>query len=389
LSGKRRLVCDEIVASVEMQIGHRGLAEAGLLGRLGALLNWINERGPYSHEQDDAMRCQVEAILSNRLRIAADRGRVAAITTEVIRKPIFVVGFPRTGTTLLHSLLAEDPAALAPTWLHSHEPSPPPGEGPIAAERAGRASREMGRFLDYVPGLLPLHPYWDKGIHALVEDEELFTLDFRNAYPSLLYRVPSLSVMVEIDQDSRGAYRFHRELLQHLQWQTGRRHWVLKGVGHQFLLDSLFETYPDALCIWPHRDPTAIQASTLAICAVLYDAISPGQIDWRQYARQWVERIKAGLDHVLRSPLLNDDRVLHLDFRSVTEDPIGAVRKIYQKRAIELTSEAEGRMRAWLADPSNRTDRYGRYPYSYEPFGLSEDWVRELFSDYSRRFGLQ
>jgi hypothetical protein len=45
-------------------------------------------------------------------------------------------------------------------------------------------------------------------------------------------------------------------------------------------------------------------------------------------------------------------------------------------------------MRAWLADPSNRTDRYGRYPYSYEPFGLSEDWVRQLFSDYSKRFGL-
>jgi hypothetical protein len=193
---------------------------------------------------------------------------------------------------------------------------------------------------------------------------------------------------VDIDHDSRGAYRFHRELLQHLQWNAGKRHWVAKGVGHQFLLESLFETYPDALCVWPHRDPAAIQASTLAICAVLYDSIRPGQINWREYARQWVERVKTGLDTVLASPLLNDERILHLDFRSVTADPIGTVRKIYQKRELALTPEAEGRMRAWLVDPSNRTDRYGRYPYSYEPFGLSEEWVRQLFSAYSKRFGL-
>ena len=53
-----------------------------------------------------------------------------------------------------------------------------------------------------------------------------------------------------------------------------------------------------------------------------------------------------------------------------------------------LAPEAERRMSTWLADPENAVDRFGRYPYSYEAFGLDRDWVEELFADYSRYFGL-
>ena len=110
------------------------------------------------------------------------------------------------------------------------------------------AQRAIERMIDFVPGLLPLHPYWDHGATALIEDEELFTLDFRNAYPTLLYRVPTLEVMVDAGGGNVvGTYRFHRELLQHLQWSSGKRRWACKGVFHQFQLNALFATYPDAV----------------------------------------------------------------------------------------------------------------------------------------------
>ena len=54
-----------------------------------------------------------------------------------------------------------------------------------------------------------------------------------------------------------------------------------------------------------------------------------------------------------------------------------------------MTRDFETRLQTWLADPENQADRYGRYPYSYEAFGLEKSWIRELFADYSRRFGLE
>jgi Sulfotransferase family len=120
----------EIVDAAERETGHYGLVDAALLTRFGRLIDWINERGPYSEVRGGEMRIQIRELLSRQLRLAADRRRVSGIAAEVISRPLFVIGFPRTGTTLLHSLLAEDPRSLAPRSLHSHEPSPPPGEGP-------------------------------------------------------------------------------------------------------------------------------------------------------------------------------------------------------------------------------------------------------------------
>ena len=383
------LFTEKIVAAAELETGLYGMLEPALVARLGKLVDWINARGPYTPDETNAMRRQVEQILVTRLKLSGDRKRIAAISQEQIEQPVFVIGFGRSGTTLLHSLLAEDPAVHAPRWWHSHVPSPPPGEGPICSQRMARAEREIDQLLDYVPGLLPLHPYWDKRAQALIEDEEIFTLDFRNAYPTLLYKVPTLAVMVDVgSEDVRGPLGFHREFLQHLQWNTGKRRWACKGVSHQFLLEALFETYPDALCVWTHRDPVQIQASVLTIASVLYDAITSGKTDWKAYARATVEGIKAGLDCVLSSPLIDDPRVVHINFNELTSDPIGCVRQVYERGRLPFTAEFATRMRAWLNDPENRADRYGRYGYSLEPFGLEADWVREQFAPYIRRFEL-
>ena len=136
----------DIVDAAERETGHYGIVDAGLLARLDRLIDYINERGPYTAARCEEMQRQVQQLLATRLRLAGDRRRLPAIAAEQIERPIFVIGFPRTGTTLLHSLLAEDPDSLAPRALHSHEPSPPPGEGLIAAQRTARTRRELERI---------------------------------------------------------------------------------------------------------------------------------------------------------------------------------------------------------------------------------------------------
>jgi len=384
------LAVDQLVELSERESGGHGIADAELLGRFQQLVHWINARGPYTNDQLAAMRHQLTRLLVRRLTIALDRERFPAIANETIERPIFVVGLPRSGTTLMHSMLAEDPDVHAPRAWHVHSPSPPPGAGPVCAGRMAYAQRAVEQIIDFVPGLLPLHPYWDHGANALIEDEELFTLDLRNAYPTLLYHVPTLEVLVDAGGgDTAGTYRFHRELLQHLQWNTGKRRWACKGVFHQFQLNALFAAFPDALCVWPHRSFKEIHVSTVTIAAVLYDAITGGRIDWKAYARSTGEALKAGLDYVMADPIVDDPRVVHVHFDDIAKDPVAVVRDIYKRGGMDVSPEHERCMRAWLANPSNRVDRYGRYPYSHEAFGMTREWVVELFATYHKRFGLE
>ena len=380
---------ETILTLAERESGAYGLADERLRQRVATMIDWINQRGPYSIDQIAAMRPQLQRLLVNRLRLAADRKRYPAIAGEKIERPIFIVGFARSGTTLLHSLLAEDPDVLAPQSWHSLAPSPPPGAMPVCAGRIAFAQRFVERWIDFCPTQSLMHPYVDKGAYQLIEDEELFSLDFRNAYPTLLYKVPTSDPMVLLGSDPAGAYRFHREVLQHLQWNTGKNRWVCKGPSAQHHLDALFEVYPDALCVWPHRALSDIYASNVALRSVIYDTISGRPNDWSNQARAHAQGMKAAFDRLMANSLIDDPRIIHMRFRELASDPIAAVKTIYGRRGLAVSPEYERRLQLWLSDPENHSDRYGRFPYSYEAFGLDRKWIQELFADYSKRFGLE
>ncbi|MBO9376244.1 sulfotransferase [Sphingomonas histidinilytica] len=359
----------------------------GLRGRVEKLVSWVNGQVVMADERKEEVELQLRKLLATRLRLAADRKRIPAIADERIERPIFVIGFARTGTTLIHSLLAEDPNARAPLWWQTHDPSPPPGEVPVVPERIEYTGKELDRLVAQTPGLLTMHPYWDKRGHCLIEDEEIFTLDFQNAYPTLLYRMPALAMILDAG-NAREAYGFHRQFLQHLQWNQEPKHWVVKGIYHQFVLEELFEAYPDALCIWPHRDPVEVHPSTMAITAVLYGAITNWQMDFRELGPAFVQGIAQSVAQAIESPFADDPRILHVDFRELVRDPIAIVRKAYGQWGLDYGPEFEARMKAWLADPTNAPDRYGRYRYTMEPYGLTREMIESAFEGYCRRFGL-
>ncbi|MEO6718557.1 MAG: sulfotransferase, partial [Novosphingobium sp.] len=195
----------EVLTLAERESGGYGLADAGLQARLGKVVDWANVTGPYNPDQLRAIRGQVQRMLTNRLRIALDRKTTPAIAEVPIKRPIFVIGLPRTGTTLLHSLLAEDPEVHAPQSWQMLAPSPPPGKGPIASGRIAHAQRLVEDWMDFCPAQKQMHPYIDKGAFQLMEDEEFYGLDFRNVYPYHYYRVPTADFGVRLGDDAVGA----------------------------------------------------------------------------------------------------------------------------------------------------------------------------------------
>ena len=60
--------------------------------------------------------------LKNRLQIVEWRKAHPEIAEKTIERPIFIVGQPRTGTTILFDLLAQDPAAAPAVDLGGRRP---------------------------------------------------------------------------------------------------------------------------------------------------------------------------------------------------------------------------------------------------------------------------
>ncbi|WP_101758836.1 sulfotransferase [Oceanicoccus sp. KOV_DT_Chl] len=63
--------------------------------------------------------------LKIRLQLTDYRKQRPVVAEQLIKRPLFVLGLPRTGTTILYELLAQDPAHRAPMSWEVSQPIPP------------------------------------------------------------------------------------------------------------------------------------------------------------------------------------------------------------------------------------------------------------------------
>lgn len=327
-------------------------------------------------------RERLVGVLANRLRVTRAVLADPGVEHLELAPPVVIVGLQRTGTTLLHRLLASDPAFR---WLTSWEalyPAPFTRSARGADPRV-RAAERAERALAYLaPDFFAVHP-----VEAHAPEEEVLLLDnsLRSTVPEATLRVPTFSRWLE-EQDQRPAYRTLKLLLRLLSRQRGPRAWLLKTPHHLEWLDVLFETFPGARVIWTHRDPSTTLGSFCSMIAhgrgVFSDEVDPHEIGrgWGQKVLRMVERAMDVRDRHGASHF-HDVR-----YEELVADPIGEVAAIYTFLGRELTPGLKARVQAArLAQPRHR---YGRHRYELADFGLRRDQVRERFARYLSRFDL-
>jgi hypothetical protein len=297
------------------------------------------------------------------------------------------MGFGRSGTTFLHSLLAEDPASRAPAYWEVARPSPPPGQAAPEDPRIEAGNRDIKEWLADIPGFITQHPYWDQGGLALMECESFLVYDLRNHYPIQLSKIPFGKPWV-VGGDETERFQFHRGFLQQLQYGASPRRWALKGVDHQFFLTGLRAVYPDALLVWAHRDPAQVFGSLLEVTYAITQGTGGDTTDRVAFAQTWLNRHRTNLDQALANPLAHDPAIHHVRYPDMIADPIDTVRRIYDHFGLPVSDEFENRMREWIVDPANKPDRHGKWSYSLAEFGLDDDSIREMFTDYRKKFGV-
>jgi len=333
-----------------------------------------------------AARQDLTRMLVNRLYLERDRQQNPGIAAQEIRRPLFIAGLPRSGSTLLYNLLAQDPANRVPLNWETMYPSPPPERATHETDaRIALTDRQIGWFQWLQPEFRKIHP-----VAARLPEECVVILShtFLSFQFSSMYFVPSYQSWME-RQDLRPAYEFHRRFLQHLQWRCGAERWVLKAPPHLPALEALFTVYPDAGLILTHRDPLEVVASVASLHAVLRrtfsNAVDPTAVG-PEVSAMLAGDIARGMDALDRG-CAPPEKVLDVWYTDLLRDPIGTVRRIYAHFDLPLRREVEARMRRFPRE--NLQDKDGRHEYSLEEFGLDAETERDRYRFYCDRFSLQ
>lgn len=324
-----------------------------------------------------ALKCDAVRTLENRLLMERDRKLNPQIASQQIREPLFIVGLPRSGTTLLHLLLAVDPAHRVPlTW---EVRSPSPASDTDRDRRVRRAARELASFRWLAPTFEAVHPM---GAESPQECISLMGPTFLSDQFDSMYNVPSYRAWF-LKQDLLPSYEYHHRFLQQLQQRRNGARWVLKAPTHMFGGPALIRTYPDARFVQMHRDPIEAIASVSSLLVILRsvfsDAVDPIQIG-KDAVYYWMKAINRFLTERERLPA---DRILDLHHAVLQRDPIDCVRRIYDHFGWTLSGAVEQGMRKFLTGKQGR--RNGPHHYSAIQFGLADS---EQFNGYRERFGL-
>jgi hypothetical protein len=321
------------------------------------------------------LRDHVTDALVTRLRRIEARRRTPDVFRAPLVPPLIVLGLPRSGTTLLHRLLALDEAARAPLLWELQCPIPGPGPD----RRREQALRRVARMRKAAPDLDAKHH-----VDADEPEEDVFLLDSSLSSPSFWMLAPVYGYLEWLlARDQRPAYRVYREHLQLLQAGSPKRRLTLKAPAHTGNLDALAEAVPEAIFVQAHRDPVTVTISVNSLFHTIHGLVTDA-MDVRRMAAVNTELMATLLERGMAArATVAADRVCDVRYRALVADPIGTVRDIYHRADLPFTSAFATRMTRFLAE--RPAEKFGRHTYAAEDFGLSEERLRSRFRAYAER----
>lgn len=298
-----------------------------------------------------------------------------------IEHPLFIIGPPRTGTTFLYNLLAQDPVFRVPLSWELMQPAPPhdpstnkPSPLTYKAERLVRLLKSYRPFI-FIPHQIEASAPEDCDNLLL---NSAFSLSFLMNFSQYFKEVMNSTREAQIE-----AYAEYYRHIQILQFYFPNRRWLSKNLTHSYFLDVLASTFPTAHLVCTHRDPMEQIPSFCSIYAlnrrIVTDQVDPKDIgekilEWWQERYQRSENARKTIGH----------RIIDVTYPALMKDPLGVVKDIYAKAGYPFTPIFEERMQAWLA--AHPQHKHGIHRYSLEQFGLDRTRVEEVTKEYRQKY---
>ena len=339
----------------------------------------LNAVGRFTHYQ------RILNSLRNRLRMQAWLERHPEILDEEIHSPVVIVGLARTGTTLLHRILANDDRFHAPLWYEVRNPAPYMDWNAAGVDqRLEEAKSEIDTLLAVNPEFAAIHP-----MDPLGADEEILLLEhsFYSYVPNAFANVPSYTKHVQT-HDNLPAYRYLKQQLQLLQWQKKQRgesaeRWLLKTPHHLHFMNQLLRVFPDAQIVATHRDPTL---SIPSITSMNYNlritgADAPNKLE---VAREWSELFADGVRHTMAVRQNVEQQFFDVWFEDTIARPFDVIAKMYEFLEMPFTPIVRAAMEKHT-EANKREDR-PTHEYTLEEYGYTAAGIASQFEEYCARF---
>ncbi|GAB7104808.1 sulfotransferase [Streptomyces phaeofaciens JCM 4814] len=309
--------------------------------------------------------------LENRARVGRLIAEHPAIAEEPIERPVFVVGLPRTATTLTHGVLSLSEQHRCPRlW----ELLTPDLQGTAARRKraVGAARMMVGAIELFSPRYRDIHPMTAEG-----PDECTFALP-HTIMPLSQARIPAYRARLD-ERDFVPDYAYLKQIYQVLQYGRPRRRWVLKSPLHTEHLDALLSVFPDATIVWTHRDPAAVVPS---FCSLIEHgmALTLDPLDLRELGATWLELLSRSMTRGLAArAAIPPAALIDVPYAWLGSDPAAGAPKLYEAVGARWTDADAAR----LPEVADRPRGSRPHRYDLARYGLTRADVEAAFADYN------
>jgi hypothetical protein len=365
---------EALIAEARAQTGLQDLGEDGFRDGLRALIATYETTARLSPRGRKSTRRRLVELLANRLRIADTLQRHPEIRERSIRRPVYLTGLPRTGTSALFNLLAADPASRPLLLWEARNPTPL--EVPVDPDPRMIALRDaLARARELHPGFAKIHDARADGPEECVE--------------LLAHTLSSVQLGTEVLMspyrewfqagDRRPSYAYYRDLLKLLDWQRPGDRWLLKSPCHLWALDVLIEMFPDACIVQTHRDPVEVVGSYCSMIEALMDVRE--SVDPTELGPSVLEYLARSVEHAMAARArLPEDRFVDVAYDDLVRDPLATAARIYACFDLPLDDAIYDAMSAHAREHGR--NRHGAHDYQLERFGLTAGAVRDRMARY-------
>lgn len=376
---------EAVLAAAVDKAALREFGDEEFLSPLQALLQSLDQDARLSAAGRQGQFYRIVDLLVNRLRVEHWLRRYPQIRDEIIAPPLVIVGLMRTGTTMLHRLLACDRRFYSLMWYESRYPAPLPDYAFTGEDsRIALAREEVQQMLAASPDLAAIHP-----LDACAADEEVMLLEhsFYSTVPESFAHLPRFARWLEAHDNTPG-YRYLFTLLQFLQWQKKRLggaadRWVLKTPHHLHHLDILLDVFPGATVIQTHRDPLQTIPS---LCSMNYALACMGSdsVDAAVIGRHWCDKFARSMRRSIALRERHPQQFIDVLYADTASEPLAVVGNLYDRLGLTLDSDTRAAMEQWLRE--NRRQDRDPHRYTLEQFGFTREGLERDFAEYRRRF---
>ncbi|MEO1475993.1 MAG: sulfotransferase [Pseudomonadota bacterium] len=384
--GLPRFTPDSIRRSAEKISGFSDYGTNSYVPGLATLCHSLENEAELNQMGRIILHRQISYALAGRLTVVAWEKAFPKQAEAPIEAPLFVIGLPRTGTTILYETLAADPSLRAPlTWecrdfALAHQAAADPENDP----RVKKLGRQMAQVDRLMPGFTAIHKF---GPFIPTECIGLMLLDMASEQFGSLAWLPSYRDFL-LNNDFSSVYEWHKRGLRYLQATQPSKTWMLKSPLHTGYLEALLTTYPDARLIQTHRNPMKVISSVASLYKVSRGGWSDAEYDLptRAYsdAAYYAEFVRRATEFRQTHPE-HADRFFDVPFEGFMSDPMKLITEMHAYFDRPLTDAAHKAMADYLTDRPR--DKYGRHKYTPEEFGFTDALRDDLFSDYLKQFG--